>query len=349
MKFTTAIHAIHPKTVFRISRGDRIEARNVFLRIEDEGITGYGEAAPNAFYHEDADNVRERLLRAVPVFRELKIRTVADIGRVWEEVWPVVNPSRSAQCAIDIALWDWLARRENCTICELAWGEKPQPVPTFTSIGISTPEELAAKVAELQGFPLIKIKSDFRADLTPVRFVRERTGAALAIDANCAWLGHDVVALAHQLAGCGVKFLEQPFPPGDDAGMAKVLASSPLPVIADESCVTLEDVERMPGSFSGFNIKLTKCGGLTPALRMVRRAQTLGLQTMIGCMLESSVLISAGAAVARQTDFADLDGAWLIRDDPFHGVRYEKGILHMDERVRPVESAEGIKWALQGQ
>ena len=142
-------------------------------------------------------------------------------------------------------------------------------------------------------------------------------------------------ALAHRLTSLGVTFIEQPFAPHDDARMPSLLASSPLPVIADESCVVTEDVERMPGRFTGFNIKLTKCGGLTPALTMLLRAKELGLLTMVGCMLESSVLIHAGAVVAQQSDFADLDGAWLIRDDPFHGVRYENGVLHMDERIRP--------------
>ena len=310
--------------------------RNVFIRIECEGIAGYGEASPNAFYHENADDVQQRLELAAKRLLGLKIRSIADIASFWDTIWTSVNPSRAAQCAIDIALWDFLARRESCTICDMAWGQRPLPIETFATIGISTPEELAAKVAELNGFPLIKMKSDSRADIDPVRFVRATSGAALAIDANCAWGAQDVPALANQLVGLGVKFIEQPFPPEDDVRMLKILADSPLPFIADESCVVLEDVERMPGCFSGINIKLTKCGGLTPALRMLRRAQELGLQTMIGCMLESSVLISAGAAAAQQADFADLDGAWLIRDDPFHGVRYEKGILYMDERVRCV-------------
>jgi len=346
MELTTAICALHPKTVFRISRAARTEVRNVFVRIRDEGITGFGEASPNAFYHEDADDVRARLSRAAPGLRGLKVRSVADIGRIREEIWPVLKPSRAAQCAVDVALWDWLARRENCTVCELAWGSRPRSVATFVTIGISTPEELGARVEELRGFPLIKIKSDADADLAPARFVRERTGAALAIDANCAWGAHDVSALARHLAGFGVKLIEQPFAPGEDACMLELLAASPLPVFADESCVVEEDVEQMPGRFSGLNIKLTKCGGLTPAMRMLKRARELGLRTMVGCMLESSVLISAGAVVAQQTDFADLDGAWLIRDDPFRGARYENGILHTDEIVQTAAGGAGMQWAL---
>ena len=328
MQLTTTIRALHPKVVFRISRAQRTEVRNVFVRVEDEGITGYGEASPNAFYNENADDVQARLSELAQKLHDVKIRSVADIARIRDELWPVLSPSRAAQCAVDVALWDWLARREDCTVCELAWGQRPHPFTTFMTIGISSPEELEAKVAELHGFPLIKIKSDAGADLAPVRFVHDRTGAALAIDANCAWGGHDVAVLARQLAGPGVKFIEQPFAPGEDARMPALLAASPLPVIADESCVVTEDVERMPGSFSGFNIKLTKCGGLTPALAMLRRARELGLQTMVGCMLESSVLIAAGAVIAQITDYADLDGAWLLADDPARGWGFDRGRLY---------------------
>lgn len=335
MQLTAQILALHPRQVFRISRAARTEVRNVFVKIEHEGITAYGEASPNSFYNEDADAVLAHLAKAEIFLRNRKIRSVQDIVQAWEEIWPQLAPSRAAQCAVDVALWDWLARREGCTVCELAWGERPRPVPTFVTIGISTPEELEAKAAELQGFPFIKMKSDGAADIEPVRFVQEHTGAALAVDANCAWSERDVVPLSRKLASLGVRFIEQPFAPGDDARMPALLSASALPVFADESCVVREDVERMPGHFSGFNIKLTKCGGITPALAMLARAKELGLQTMVGCMLESSVLITAGAAVAQRTDYADLDGAWLIRDDPFRGVRYDKGVLHLEDRITP--------------
>src|SRR5580704_6833612 len=122
MQFTATIRALHPKNVFRISRAARTEVRNVFLQIENEGITGHGEASPNAFYGEDADAVHASLVRAGEQLRDCKIRSVGDISNVWEQIWPVVQPSRAAQCAIDTALWDWLARCEKCSVCELAWG-----------------------------------------------------------------------------------------------------------------------------------------------------------------------------------------------------------------------------------
>jgi L-alanine-DL-glutamate epimerase-like enolase superfamily enzyme len=206
-------------------------------------------------------------------------------------------------------------------------------VKTFCTIGISGKEELEEKIAELRGFPLIKIKSDQRADIAAVRTVRERTGAMLAVDANGSWADVDIASVSRELAALGVVFIEQPLPPAEDRRMEDYSAASALPVLADESCVTAGDVERLAGRFAGFNIKLVKCGGLTPALAMARRARELGLRTMVGCMLESSLLIAAGAVVAQQADYADLDGAWLLADDPFEGaIPLRHGILEPNAR-----------------
>ena len=329
MELTASIRELHPKTVFRISRGHRSQVRNVFAQIRAGGIAGIGEASPIAFYGESADSVLAILQRAAPRLIGCELPRAADaasgigaIARLWEELWPVLAPSRAAQCALDLALWDWLAQREKQTLCELVHGHPLRPIPTFVTLGLSTPEELANKLAPIRDWPLIKIKSDALADFAPIEFVRQHSSARLAVDANCAWTPADLPRLSGKLAEAGVLFIEQPLPPG-----AELPTGFSLPIFADESCVLLEDVEKMPGRFSGFNIKLVKCGGLTPALKMARLGRELGLKTMVGCMLESSLLISAGAVVAQTTDFADLDGSWLLADDPFHRVRIAKGIL----------------------
>jgi L-alanine-DL-glutamate epimerase-like enolase superfamily enzyme len=313
---------LYPRRTFRISRARRREVRNVFVRLERDGIAGYGEASPNAYYDETWEVVGTKLDAARPWLAGLEIANVADIEQAWEEGWPLLAPSRAAQCAVDLALWDWLGRREGRSVSELLWGEAPRAVTSFATIGLSTPEELEEKIAELAGFPHIKIKSDQTADLAVVRTVRERVPALLAVDANCAWTPAQTPQLADELAQFGVRFIEQPLPPG--AGESVRCA---LPVFADESCVTEADVDRVAAGFDGFNIKLVKCGGLTPARRMVQRGRALGRQLMVGCMLESSALIAAGAAIAQRTDFADLDGAWLIGDDPFTGWRFDRGTL----------------------
>jgi len=322
---------LHPRRVFRISRARRREVRNVFVRLERDGIAGYGEASPNAFYGETWEGVAAKLEIAREWLGTLEISASADIERAWEEGWKRVSPSRAAQCAIDVALWDWLARREGKSVAELLWNEKPRAVTSFCTIGLSTPEELAEKIEELAGFPRIKIKSDATASVETVARVRERSAAMIAVDANCAWSGLDIPALAAEL-------IEQPLPPGDDAHLPQTCA---LPIFADESCVTEPDVERVAERFDGFNIKLVKCGGLTPARRMALRGRALGCKLMAGCMLESSALIAAGAAIAQRTEFADLDGAWLIADDPFAGWHFERGILTPPQSaglgVEPIE------------
>jgi L-alanine-DL-glutamate epimerase-like enolase superfamily enzyme len=321
-------HELHPRRAFRIARPRREPVLNVFVRVTADGFAGWGEASPNAFYGETADGVAARLSAARTFLRTIQLHSVEDLSRLWETVWPVLAPSRAAQCALDLALWDWLAQRREVTVAELAWGKGPRPVRTFCTIGLSTESELEEKIAELKDFPLIKIKSDERADLAPVRYAREKSKAILAVDANCAWGGKDFAALSTALTALGVQFLEQPFPPGENPPPTRS-----LPIIADESCVVAEDVERVAQQFDGFNIKLVKCGGLTPALRMARRGRELGAKTMVGCMLESSVLIAAGAVVAQQTDYADLDGAWLIRDDPFDGWNFQRGVLSPPARA----------------
>ena len=324
MKLRWTSRELHPRHVFRISRARRREVRNVFVRIEHDGVAGYGEASPNAFYDETWEGVGEKLEAARDWLETLKLSTSVDIEHAWLEAWRWLAPSRAAQCAVDVALWDWLARRAEKTVAELVWGEAPAAVETFCTIGLSTPEELEEKLAELEGFPRIKIKSNAAASMDPVRRVRAQSEALIAVDANCAWSGVDLPALAKGFARFGVDFIEQPLPVEEDDALP---IECVLPIFADESCVTESDVERVAERFDGFNIKLVKCGGITPARRMVRRGRALDRKLMVGCMLESSVLIAAGAAIAQRTDYADLDGAWLLADDPFTGWSFERGVL----------------------
>ena len=299
---------------------------NVFLRIERDAIAGDGEASVNAYYGENTADVVAKLMGMKNFLDSRAIESPAGIAAIWEEAWPLLARSRAAQCALDLALWDWLGKRENRTVAELALGEKPRPVVSFATIGLSAPEELDMKIAELAGFPRIKIKSDLTADLSlPARVRVAMPEARIAIDANCAWPNVDLARISAELSALDLDFIEQPFPPSDLR-----IPALPLPVIADESCATLEDLARLPSHFAGFNIKLVKCGGLTPALRMARNAR--GLKTMVGCMLESSLLIGAGAVVAQLTDYADLDGAWLLSDDPAQACSFNRGILTSSPR-----------------
>ena len=320
---------LHPRHVFRISRASRTQVDNVFLSLTQDGVTGYGEASPNSFFREDPGEVQLSLLGLSDYFRRQTLTSQADIARIWEELRARLSPSRAGLCAIDIALWDLWAKLNGKSVCEAALGYLPRPVATSATLGICEPEEWPGRIAEVAAFPAIKVKMDSRLDTAVLEAIRARSRAALRVDANGAWAGIDIAAASARLAALGVEFIEQPLLPADDDRMEKVLRASALPILADESCARPEDVERLPGRFSGFNIKLVKCGGLTPALAMLRRGRELGMKTMIGCMLESSLLIAAGCVAAQEADFADLDGSWLLRDDPCRGFAWNEGRIEL--------------------
>ena len=326
----TGIRELHPRRAFRIARARRNAVRNVFVQLENgRASPAYGEASPNAFYDETAEGVLERSARGRGLVEHVwKSHGVADVEERLGAGLERVAPSRAAQCALDLALWDWLARTPGRHRLRTGLGRSAAAgARRFARSDFRSPEELAEKLAELRGFPRIKIKSDEAASLETVRSVRERVRAPLlAVDANCAWSSVDLRALSADWRGSTSPSSSNRCLPRDDALLPR--RGCALPIFADESCVTEADVPRIAAHFDGFNIKLVKCGGLTPALRMARRARALGMRTMVGCMLESSVLIAAGAVVAQRTDFADLDGAWLIGNDPARGWSFDRGELY---------------------
>lgn len=317
--------ALHPKHVFRISRAARPRVDNVFLVLEQDGAIGYGEASPNSFFGEVASDVLMGLLGLADYFRRQTLHGPEDIARIWTEIGERLSPSRACQCAVDLALWDLHAKLTGRTVSECALGRPAGPVPTSATLGICPAEEWPERIAELVSFPAVKVKVGAEPYVDLLLAIRARTPAALRIDANCAWGGLDIPAASGMLADLGVEFIEQPLYPQEDGRMEDILRRSRLPIFADESCAGPADVARLEGRFSGFNIKLVKCGGITPALEMIRSGRRLGLKIMVGCMLESSLLIAAGAVVAQEADYADLDGSWLLRDDPFEGLEISGG------------------------
>lgn len=325
-----ARRALFPKHVFRIARASRPRVDNNFFVLEQDGLVGYGEASPNSFFNEDPSDVQMALVGLSDYFKMQTLRTFEDIARIWGEVWNLVAPSRACQCAVDIALWDLWAKIQGQTASEMAFGRVAREIPTSATLGLCPPAEWQARILEIAQFPSVKVKMDARADLGILTAIRERTAAVIRVDANCAWSALDIGPLSEKLAALGVEFIEQPLPTSEDGRMESLSRESCLPILADESCAGLQDIDGLVGRFSGFNIKLVKCGGITPALAMLRKGQDLGLKTMVGCMLETSLLISAGLIVAQEADYADLDGSWLLQDDPFEGLAYINGRIRTD-------------------
>lgn len=298
----------------------------LIVELQHEGLAGLGEAS--AFMTERYDSSIDRMiaaLRAVePVLRDHDFDTP---GALWERLAPQLSASPFAQCALDVAAHDLWGKLHGAPVHRL-WGLDPADAPpTDFSIGLDTPEEMLRKMSSLPDWPIYKIKLGTPDDVALVRHLRAHTSAVFRVDANCGWDVDETLRKAEALAGLGVEFVEQPLPVAAWAQMKALRERCPLPLMADESCCEAADVARCAGHFDGVNIKLMKCGGLTPARRMVAEARALGLQVMAGCMPESSVGISALAQLAPLLDHLDADSPLLIANDVASGVGFDRGRL----------------------
>jgi L-alanine-DL-glutamate epimerase-like enolase superfamily enzyme len=248
------------------------------------------------------------------------------LGRKWNtpaELWElgkeIFRNNPFAQCALDQAAWDLYTKKKGKKLYEYL-DLNPLRIPTTNfTIGIDTIEKMCAKLREVN-WPIYKIKLGTDQDLEIVRELRKNTNSIFRVDANCAWTVDQAISYSEELAHLGVEFIEQPLAKDNLEGMREVFAHSKLPLMADESCISESDVEKCQGCFHGVNIKLVKAGGITPALRMIQNAKALGMKTMVGCMTESSVGISAIAHIAPLLDYVDMDGAMLLSKDPAKGV-----------------------------
>jgi L-Ala-D/L-Glu epimerase len=321
--------------VFRIAHGETAVQESLLVELREGGVSGYGEGAPLSYYGVTAATIRQALEAARS---RIESETLDDPAALWQRLLPVLGDQRFAFCAVDQAAHDLWGKKLGQPVYRL-WGLelKNLPLSDYT-IGIDAIDTMVMKMKEFDGWPIYKIKLGTPDDLAIVRELRRHTTATFRVDANCAWTAEQAVANSRELKPLGVEFIEQPLAAGDWDGMRRVFAESALPVIADESCLVEEDVDRCRGFFHGINIKLTKCGGMTPARRMIGRGRTLGMKVMIGCMTESTVGISAIAQFLPLLDYVDMDGAVLIAKDVASGVRLEKG-----RAVFPQENGNGVR------
>jgi L-Ala-D/L-Glu epimerase len=321
--------------VFRIAHGETAVQESLLVELREGGVSGYGEGAPLSYYGVTSGTIRRALESARG---RIESETLDNPIALWERMLPMLGDQRFALCALDEAAHDLWGKKLGQPVYRL-WGLelKDLPLSDYT-IGIDPIDAMVRKMKEFDGWPIYKIKLGTSDDLAIVRELRRHTSATFRVDANCAWTAEQAVAYSRELKPLGVEFIEQPLAAGDWEGMRRVFAESALPVIADESCLVEEDVGRCRGFFHGVNIKLTKCGGMTPARRMIARARALGMKVMIGCMTESTVGISAIAQFLPLLDYVDMDGAVLIAKDVASGVRLEKGLA-----VFPRENGNGVR------
>lgn len=309
---------------FTISRGTQHCAYNVRAVLSDGETSGLGEAAPAEHYGEIQSTVLGVLAYLQPLLRDLPLSHMA----LHEAMDHAIHLNPAAKAAIDMAAYDLLGKRAGLPVYALLGLDPTRTPRTSFTIGIDAPDVMAEKAREAEQYPILKVKvgtSDDSRNLEAIRTARP--DAVIRVDANEAWTPKQAIASIERIAEFDIEFVEQPVPGHDLEGLGYVRDAVSLPVLADESCIVPADVPRVAPYVDGINIKLMKCGGLYPALQMIHLARAHNLAVMMGCMIESSLAMTAAAHLSPLLDYADLDGHLLIDDDPYRGVTVEEGRL----------------------
>jgi L-Ala-D/L-Glu epimerase len=330
MKLSHQTIELKPKHPFVIARGGYAHHRNVIVRLtDDDGLEGFGEAAPNRYYGESVATVLAAFGQFKPIIERADPMSLESTEA---QLSQVLRGNASAKSALSSALHDLVGKRLGLPVHRM-WGLDPSAAPqsSFT-IAIAESNELQRRVEEAREFPILKIKLGTDRDMEIVRIVRNAAPEKrLRVDANAAWTAKHAVQMSDFLADQGVEMIEQPLPANDIEGLRFVRKQSRLPIFADESCLIATDIAKLAGAVDGINIKLAKCGSLREALRMVHTARALDMQVMAGCMIESSLGISAIAQISPLLDFADFDGAALLSSDPFRGASITGGQIRLSD------------------
>ncbi len=306
------------KHTFRISRRSFDSLQSLIVEVNHDGLSGFGEATHNPYY--ENTGIEKMVAKLESLRTTIENETPQSPEIFWKKMHPLLTGFPFALCALDAAMHDWFARKAGKPLYKY-WGLDVSKIPkTSFTLGIDTPENMIKRMEETP-WDCYKIKLGTANDIPLVKTLRQNTNAQFRVDANCAWTAEETIEKSYELKPLGVEFIEQPLPADQWEAMEEVYQKSALPLIADESCLTEEDVEKCAGRFHGINIKVMKCGGLTPALRMIRKARSLNLKVMVGCMTESTVGISAIAHLLPLIDFADMDGPLFLKTDIATGVK----------------------------
>ncbi|CAN5711999.1 dipeptide epimerase [soil metagenome] len=316
MELKAQIITVHPERTFTIARSSADAFEHVVLEVEEDGYVGRGESAPTGYYGESADGARTALESA----------TVDDPWDLEGALSANADLPPSALAALDNALHDLAAKRLGIPVYRMLGLARPEPVTAYT-LGIADRETTLEAAREYSGLPIFKMKVGSMDDIETVRAVAEVSDAEIWVDANEAFSADDAPEVVRELKDIGVAMIEQPVPVSDgpEALRSWTEAAHPTPVISDESSIVAKDVPSLSGCVSGVNVKLAKCGGIRRALELIHTARAHGMMVMLGCMVETSLGIGAAVQISGLVDFVDLDGPLLLADDPFSGLRFEKG------------------------
>ncbi len=308
----------HP---FTISKGTKTHQPTFVVKLEHFGITGFGEAPAISYYNIPVEKMAEDLERKKGMVEKFAF---TDPERFWHFCHHLFPDNSFLVCALDIAGWDLYAKMKNKPLWKL-WMEKYENAPvTDYTIAIDSIENMVKKAKE-KPWPVYKIKLGTAEDIAIAETLKKETDAVLRVDANAGWTVTQALNIIPELERLSIELVEQPLAKDDFKGMMQLQEKFSIPFYADESCVSEKDVEKCAGVFNGINIKLTKCGGITPALRMIKNAGKLGMQIMIGCMNESTIGSAAIAHLAPLADHIDMDGPLLLEEDIATGLMYDFG------------------------
>lgn len=332
--FQISPNTIKLKEPFTISRGTYSERRAIIVSLSANDKTGFGEAVEHEYY---GVAVEDMLLKAAAIRSLIENYDFNNPSDFWGFLNPHLTGYAFLQNAIDCAAHDLYGKLLEKPCYEI-WGfDKPIAIKSSFTLGIDSIDNLLKKIKS-SAFDIYKIKLGTPNDMAIMKALCTQSAAAFRVDVNTGWSVEETIENAKILAKLGVEFIEQPLGAKDWKGMEEVHKKSVLPIIADEACVTEEDVKRCANYFDGINIKLMKCGGITPALRMIRKAKELNLKVMCGCMMETSIGISAIAQLTPKLDFVDMDSALLIANDIAKGAEVQdEGSI-----VLPKENGLGI-------
>lgn len=326
-RFSWQAQTLHLRNPFRLSYGVSETRQAFWLRLA--GDVGWGEAAIPPYYGISDEAMigywAAHSRRGLPF-----PNAVSEI-----QSWVGTEGPAPARCALDLALHDRIARQRDVPLWQLLKLPQPRVLPTSFTIAIAEPAEMARLAAQATAYPVLKIKLGSNDDLARLQAIRTaRPHARLLVDANTGWSPEEAVAQIRRIEPLGLELIEQPVHKDDIAGMGYVQAHTDLPVVADESVRALADVEALAeAGVRAINLKLQKVGGLGPGLIMLHRARELGMKVMLGCMIETSLGVTAMAHLSGLADWLDLDAPLLISNDPFDGVTYdEAGRLHLPDR-----------------
>ncbi|HSN07670.1 MAG TPA: dipeptide epimerase [Hanamia sp.] len=314
----------HP---FTISKGTKTHQPALLVELDYFGIKGYGEAPSIAYYNISVDKMIADIEEKRKMIEKFSF---TEPERYWHYLHHLIPQNPFLVCALDLAAWDLYGKMKRKQLYRL-WNLDISKNPlTDITIGIDTIDKMVAKMKETP-WPIYKIKLGTSNDIAIMLELRKHTDSVFRIDANAAWEAKEALEKIKILAELGVEFIEQPLAKDDWEGMEFLYENSPLPLIADESCVSEHDVEKCKGFFHGINIKLTKCSGITPALRMIKNAREYGMKVMVGCMNESSIGTGAIAQLLPLLDYVDMDGPLLLAEDVGQGVEFDYGkIIYSD-------------------